>query len=245
MPPLFEFDASVDLALLDRAIIRVNEELGIELPKVIRTTARTLAVELMRLLPPKSLAQGRAAVARDVGRAVWLLDPSKIKQERFREAVQNRDMGAVQKIIDRLRAEGKWGKYTVRYFLPSLHLSARNSRGRVQRTQPNITLDASEYKRYVRAVQGHVGATKYAFGVAAQRLGASNVPGWVLRHSPALGDFREDYTPESPSVEMTNRGPGVGNLSRSSLQFAIDRRARAMTRDVDQVLSGRLSRYFD
>jgi hypothetical protein len=44
---------------------------------------------------------------------------------------------------------------------------------------------------------------------------------------------------------MTNKSPGVATIQASLIQKAVNRREAAMNRNVDQVLAGRASRYFD
>lgn len=237
--------ASVDTSLFDRAVLRYKEGLGIDLPKAVRNSARLLALDLLRLTPPKSQGQGRSAVKRDIGRAMLLLDPEKIHNAVLKTAVQDQEFDVVQAFLKNVRgAGGAFSGSRLERFSPELHQRARNRQGRVTRSQKVLVIERSAYRSYVRQVQGHVGSTKYAWGAAAQRLGAS-VPGWILRHAPVHGDFVEDDDKENPSVTLLNRGAGIDNLRASQVQFALNRRARAMTRDVDQILKGRASRAFN
>jgi hypothetical protein len=106
-------------------------------------------------------------------------------------------------------------------------------------------LERSAHSKYIREIQGHVGSTKYAWGVGAQKMGAA-IPGWILKHHSALAVFEDNLNAhDNPSVAMTNKGPGIGSLETSIIQRAVNRREQAMNRDVDQVLAGRASRYFD
>lgn len=236
---------SVNTALFDRAVLRLHEDLGIELPKAVKTAARLLALDLLRLTPPKSQGQGRSAVKRDIGRAMLLLDPAKIHNAVFKQAVRDQEFDVVQAFLNNVRKRGgTFSSSRLEPFSADLHQRARDRQGRVRRSQKVLVLERGAHTRYVHEVQGHVGSTKYAWGAAAQRLGAS-VPDWILRHAPAHGDFIEDDNKENPSVTLINRGAGIDNLRSSQVQFALNRRARAMTRDVEQVLAGRASRYFD
>jgi hypothetical protein len=241
-----DITVSLDLALFDRAVLRFNQDLGLSLPAAVKRAARQLDEELVRLTPPKSQAQGRKAVKRDIGRAMQLLDPAKIRNKVLQQAVQDQEFDVVAAFLSNSRKHGSGGFANVRleHFSRELHQRVRNRRGRVGKSQGIVVLERSEYNRYVREVQGHVGSTKYAFGMAAKKLGAS-VPAWILKHSTVHGDIQEDYNPTNPSVTTTNRGPGIESLGPGFVQSAVTRRTNAMNRDVDQVISGRASRYFD
>jgi hypothetical protein len=236
---------TVDMALFDRAVLGYVQDLGLSFPKAVRAAARQLDEELLFLTPPKSQAQGRAAVKRDIGRAMLLLDPNKIHSQVLATAVRDQEFDVVRAFLANCRNKGgPFSTLRLEHFSPSLHQSARDRRGRVRKISGIAVLERSEYNNYVREIQGHVGATKSGFGVAAKQLGGS-VPAWILNHSKGLGDLAIDDTPHNPSVTTTNRGPGIANLPPGLVQRAVDRRTGAMTRDVEQVLSGRASRYFD
>lgn len=239
---------SVDLTDYDLAVRRLVTELGIEGPRAVQTAARQLFEELLRITAPKTQAQGRKAVARDISRAMWAIDPAKIHNAILRQAVEDGEFDVVMAFLNNLRKVGRGGllsRYRLEHFNPSLHQSVRDRRGRVRRSRGIIVLERSKHSRYVKEIQGHVGATKYAWGVGAQRMGAT-IPGWILKHHAGLGVLEDNLANrEDPSVAMTNKGPGIGGLETSMIQRAVHKREVAMNRDVDQVLAGRVSRYFN
>lgn len=240
------FKALVDTALFDRATLRYAQDLGLSFPKAVRQSARLLNAELLRFTPPKTQAQGRKAVARDIGRAMWLLDPKKIHNSILAAAVRDGEHEVVEAFINALRRRGKagaLGTHQLKHFSPSLHQSARNNRGRVTSRKRIMVIEGPEYKRYVKEVQSHVGALKFGWAISGRQLGVS-IPAWVLGHSERQGSFQEVDSPTNPKVVMTNKAPGVENLGLGFIQRMIDRRTRAMTRDVEQILAGRTSRYF-
>lgn len=247
MPDGFQLTTSVDTSGYDLAVRRFVTELGIAGPEAVRTSGRQLFQELLRITAPNTQAQGRRAVARDISRAMWALDPAKIHNKVLRQAVQDNEFDVVMAFLNSLRNSGKGGQlanYRLEHFSPALHQSKRDRRGRVRRSQKIIVLERSEHLRYVKEIQGHVGSTKYAWGFGAQRLGAS-IPSWILRHHNSLGQFEDNLANHTnPSVAMTNKGPGIGNMEASLIQRAVNKRERAMTRDVDQILSGRANRHF-
>jgi hypothetical protein len=248
MPDGLQLATSVDLSAYDLAVLRYVRDLHLDGPRVVRFTGRLLAEELIRVTPPKTLAQGRAAVARDIGYAMWAIDPAKIHNSILRLAVQDQEFEVVQAFMANLRKVGRGGelnRYRLEHFSRTLHQRARNRRGRVPRSRGIIVLERSEHSRYVKEIQGHVGSAKFIWGVGAQRMGAT-VPGWILGHSPGLGSVEDNLSnQDNPNLVMTNKAPGVDSISVSLIQRAVSIRERAMTRDVDRVLAGGASKYFD
>ncbi len=235
-------DVEVDTSAFDLAVRRFTTELGIDFVQAVKTSMRQLAQELMRWTFPRSQAQGRAAVKRDINNAMWLPNVKNITNRRLAKLIKDEDHEGVAAFM---KNSGNLRNYRLEKFNLTLHTSIRNYRGRVPRFQKVMVLERSAYNQYVREVQGHVGSTKFAWGDAARRLGAS-IPNWILRHSSRNGTYTESFRDvENPFVEVVNRGKGIGSLSPSIVQQVINVRTRAMERDVEQVLKGRASRYFD
>jgi hypothetical protein len=237
---------SVDFSAYDLAVLRYVQDLHLEAPKVVRISGRLLAHELIRITPPGTLAQGRQAVAGDISRAMWAIDPAKIHNKVLRQAVQDQEFDVVQAFLNSIRNKGGLlSNYRLEHFSPQLHQSKRDRRGRVRRSQRVIVLERREHQRYVKTVQGHVGSAKYIWGMGEQLFGGS-VPSWITRHHQGLGTIEDNLAnQDDPNVVMTNRAAGVDLVSRSLIQRAVDRRESAMTRDVDRILAGGASRYFD
>lgn len=235
-----ELKTTVDLALFDRAALRYIEELGLACPSVVLRISKATNEELMRFTAPRTFAQGRAAVARDIGRAMWVLNPDKIHNRKLRQAVIDEEFDVVQAFMHLREA---FPGFKLEHFSPSLHQSKRDRRGRVRKSQKVIVLERRSYNSYVRQIQKHVGATKFGWAISGRRLGVA-IPSWVLGHSESHGNFEEDLNPKNPMVAMTNKGPGIDQLGVGFVQRIVDRRTAAMNRDVDQILAGRASRYF-
>lgn len=236
-------DIEIELSKLDLAILRFVSDLGISLPKVVRTAARQLNAEVIRLTPPKTHAQGRKRVTRDINKAIFGMNPAKIRSERFRQLVSQHDVDAIREILR--NSQNSWlANFELVHFSPSFHLSARDRRGQVKGRKNLFTADWHEHTRYVRMVQGRVGSTKGWWAPSAAALGNS-VPAWISKHvvpGKAVENNLSDQ--KNPRIVMINAGKGVDGISKSALASAIRRRTVAMTRDVDQVLRGRASRYF-
>jgi hypothetical protein len=250
---MIEMTVSVDMSAFNLAVRRYVTDLHLGFRTVVRISARHLAEQLMKYTPPKSQAQGRAAVKRDIGRAMWLLDPKKIQNKRLAQLVSDQNFDAVAAFMSHVKT-GILAGMRLKRFDPVLHSSVRDSRGRVRRSQRVAVLERRPLKAYIQTMLGHVGSTKYLWGMVMSHFGAS-VPMWILKHKTVHGEIEEDTKsvmvgdmlsalPYYPSVTMTNRGPGIAALSVSQIQAAINTRTGAMTRDVDRILAGGASHFF-
>lgn len=234
----------VQIERFDRALARYWTELGIEQGKVVRIQARLANEDLIRITAPKSLAQGRRAVLRDVSRAVTVIDPSGVHGVNLRQAILSGDYDLVQRILldD---PHGKWAGYRLERFSPTLHQSRRDKRGRVRRNYKVITLDANQHRAYVKQVQGHVGIARAGWASSGRHVGA-RIPQWVLKHDVEqygrVLDQLHDKT--KPSITMTNLAKGNSSVTGAKVRDVLRRRVSAMTRDINQMLAGRRSRYF-
>lgn len=241
-----DFTFSVNMVGYDRATLRYVEELGFTFPQAVRQSSRLLAAELMKFTAPRSQAQGRAAVKRDIGRAMWLLDPDKIHNDVLATAVRDEEFDVVAAFIANLtkrHSDSTLMRFRLKHFSPDLHQSKRNSRGRVAKSQGVMVLERREYNRYVKATQKHVGSAKFGWAISGRELGVS-IPAWIAGHSETQGDFHQDLNPQNPRVVMTNKSPGNTSITPAFIQRMVNRRTDAMNRDVRQILDGRASRYF-
>lgn len=233
----------VNTVPLEQAIQRYVHELGLEGPKIVKQVFRLIIRDVMSITAPKQNAQGRKAVQRDINKAVYMLDPSKVKRKTLRQAILDREYDIIRIILSRTKA-GRWKNVQVVPFNPSLHTSVRDRRGRVPRSKNIVTPDVREHKKYVRMIQGHVGYTRAGWAPAARMAGAT-VPGWVSRHQSPPGTAKDDTSNKvDPRMTAIHDGRTTSNLPRDQISKVIVKRAAAMRRDVDQILGGRASRYF-
>lgn len=227
---------------LDTAIRRYITELGVEAPKIVRHTFKLMMADVIRITAPKSLAQGRKRVAWDIGKAVFSLDPAKLTRwDRLRNAVLARDTQTVLQILSTVK-QGNWKNLTtIVPFKKSLHRSAQDSRMRVRKRGHVATLDTSIYNKYVVTTQGHVGFLRSGWAPAA-RIAGSNLPTWISRHTNPPGSAVDRSMDQNPVMTATHTGGKTTDaLAVRLIRSAIERRARAMHRDVDQIIAGRAS----
>ena len=217
------------------------EKLNADAQILLKEEMRLLLRDISRLTPPKTLAQGRKAVAGDVSRAVGSLDPEKIKWPEMKKAVIAKDVAAINAMTKNL----KNGYFANRRLLTSIdqvagaHISARNSRGRVRSDQGNMTF-ANIWRKYAKSVQDRVGYARAGWAAAAQGVGL-NLPSWVARHAAySKGTYK---APSAGTLEIvgTNRSAKIPNY-QSVVDAAARMRVNSLGKELKRILDGGKSR---
>lgn len=227
---------------IDDAVWRQNiQRLVAALPaefttQVLRVEAREFLKKLISFLPPKTQTQGRAAVARDVGRTMRALDARTFRDPGVRQIILSGDVAAIQRLVD---VTPGFAGMIVELFRPELHTSRRTSYGRVSgATPPALVPQPDLVKNYTKAVQGRVGLLKSGYSPAAAELGVT-LPGWVTRHSgSSLGGITITTSPTSQVITITNRSgkwPDHARMARDSLRS----RAEAIKTKTLRVIEGK------
>lgn len=237
----FELDASE----LTRKMNRYVDELGLSGKEVVRDQTRLLLKQVIAFTPPKTLAQGRAAVARDIRRSMSpiVLDmfPLDRMRDRVEELVEKQDVTGLRAVFANSTS---WNKWRVEHFSETLHTFARDRRGRVRQNRFIFITEATEarknsaqsqLRRYVAKVQGFVGRLKAAWGPAYLAVGGT-LPAWVARHSAVRGTVDVNFgNPQRPSIELRNFAAGVSQLIHP-VQSAMRTRSKAMASDLKRKL---------
>lgn len=236
-------------------LARFVDELGLAAPDVVKDQTRLLLKTVIGFTMPKTLAQGRAAVARDIARSMTPINPAYFHQPRMRERVT---LLALKDDLEGLRAvfsnSKSWRNWRIEPFSPSLHTSARDPRsGRVLKSQRvfipglytvtranaqtrketlgGIGQQAKQWTKYVATVQGFVGRLKAAWGPAYEAVGGT-LPAWVKRHANPRGAVKIEFgDPQRPAIEFRNGAVGVGKLI-GPFRGAMQTRAKAMATDI-------------
>lgn len=239
--PTLTFDTSQlnrQLAALHDAFIGRGQKGDAE--TLIVDETRRLLTQAQRFTPPKSLTQGRRAVARDIGRAVTPASEEMFKnpklRARVRPVIKKRDYADFRSILENSKAFPRWAAEP---FNPSLHKGKRDNRGRVTSVKRVFTLDVAEWKRYVAKVQKMVGFMRAGWGPALNKVGGKMVS-WVARHvrqGKVRGYVIADLQGETKSITINNHTRGVGQ-TRHQFQSALYARARNIGRRVKLILSG-------
>lgn len=229
---------SVDTSKANLAITRYVTELGQNAGEVIKREMLLLLQQCIKFTPPKTYTQGRAAIARDIRRAVKQAEPDWITNNihnprlrtRLRLAVESQNevqFEALMKVIS--------PKWQVVGFDPALHLEARDSRGRVQgKKWKRITLHTREWSRYITQIQKRAGMMRASWVPALASVGGK-APYWVAGKQVKHGDFIDATQSINPSFTATSRANGVTQFARI-YQNALKSRAVSVERNVNRLL---------
>lgn len=215
---------------------------------VLYEEARQFVRKVVSFLPPKTFAQGRWAVARDIFRTMKAVDPKQFTEKSIIRILRSGDPSSIKSLIDRLPTTRGRG-YLVHPFSPSIHTSARNKRGIVPRTTiPKIIAGTGSLAlvgqfghpgQYVRSIQGRVGFLKSGYVKAARKLNVA-LPSFVARQ-PQLGQGSIEVDLKSPAglhITIINRAGRYPDHARF-VRDALRSRANAMRTKTLRLLRGK------
>ncbi|HEX8310618.1 MAG TPA: hypothetical protein VF614_04815 [Chthoniobacteraceae bacterium] len=245
-----------DFTRFDRALSRYVHDLNIDGRKVVKTQARLFLKLLLRFVPPKSLAQGRRAVVRDLHKLFDVVDPG--EWELWFDENDRLRMAPMQRGGKRGAAVTDFKEFMSIDRMREFHRSRLDSRGRVKganydnligRKKSDIAhrgiVKKADFRRYQREVQSHVGRAKAGLQPAASVLGMA-MPSWITRHDSsaygAVDPHLEDRT--HPRIRIIDTAPGIAAVEPRSIAQAIATRTRAMESDIRRMMAGGKSRHF-
>lgn len=216
---------TLDASRFNALIADYVSELGLEAKDVIRTQSRLFLQTAIRLTPPRTLAQGRKAAARDVRKAVAPISADDFKSEAIKRLINRQDKAALTAALPNIRKG-----WQLVDFSPELHTGARGRDGKVKRSWHRATLDVKAWKKYVKEIQARVGRLKAAWVPALRAVGGT-APAWVAKHSAPSGGYNNNLDASNPSFTAISFGKGVANYARI-YRDTLRARAHAMQRDL-------------
>ncbi len=200
---------SIDISAWTRKVALLGAATGKNMREVLDEEWPLLMRKIVDFTPPKTLAQGRAAVNRDIRKTMRPFDPALVRTEGVREIVARKNIEAFNLVAGRAHGGPLQGARAVP-FSPEIHTSARNARGRVTTSQQNRVVlgsDAQLLKRYLKTIQDRVGWAKAGWLQALHLLGET-AASYIERHSPGSGRVIDDRdNPDNPSITAVNRTP--------------------------------------
>lgn len=214
---------------------KMHEALAEEMP---------LLVELiMKLTPPKSLAQGRQAVGTDIQKVMRPFDPASVRSPGLAKIVAKRDVQAFNIVASNVKSGPMAGARAIP-FSEQAHTSQRDRRGRVQgrnRNQVVLGSDASLLKRYIKSVKDRVGYAKSGWLAALNLVGGRSAPSWVSRHGQAGGAVI-DTRGEDMSITAINRTPWAVRKDEAQRIISDAKSSRAVSIERKIITKLRLAR---
>jgi len=155
------------------------------------------------------LSVGRKAVAFDIYKTMRPFDPKNVRSPALQKIVDRKDVVAFNAFAAKSGSPQLAGVEALP-FSPSLHIRARNERGRVPGRDRKIVVlgsDAALLNKYVADMQKRVGYAKSGWLAALQLVGG-DAPAYVTQKGTGGGSVLDDHANEEyPSITGINRTP--------------------------------------
>ncbi len=232
---------NIDLARYRLELTRFIDEFHADERELLKEEMRLLLRDIIRLTPPKSLAQGRNAVRGDLQRNAKPLDWKNIEIPRLAEAVHAKNIPVILAITKNLK--GKWGGRQLLQGVQAIaaaHQRNRTRYGRVRSDRRNMAF-ADDWNKYTKQVQTRVGFTRAGWWRAAQGVGFP-LPSWVAKH---IGKASSGYQPPRPgdmSITAINRASKIPQYEDRFVHPAIAGRVRSLASELKRIAAGGKSR---
>lgn len=228
---------------LSASLQRLRGTVRTDAAGVLRQQGRLLFTSVMKLTPPKTLSQGRAAVKRDVVKTVRPITASKIRNQAMRDWYERVKGDKTSDAWRQFIAAAFGPAAVVVPFSPSLHQDNRDRRGRAKRTH-YVTLQAPRVARYIRERQQLVGSAKGGWVSAIKALGGA-APAWASRWA-TKGSFKDNLNSAiSAFIEGKNASEWAsGGDEDRIIDIAMGIRARAIEKNIEDKIRRGLARSF-
>ena len=203
-------NAAISLSNADVWISSVYRWAGgveIGLAGVVRDEVKEVLKLAMQFTPPKSLAQGRAAVGRDILKTMRPLTEDEITRSKpLARVIAAGDVERFNAMTAYLPVGSPLRNARAGDFDPAFHTRQQDGRMRVSdRAQVTIMLgrkNAGLLSAYIKTVQSHVGFAKAGWWPAL-RVAGGDAPDFVTRHADAAGSAVDNIaTADGKAKEM-------------------------------------------
>lgn len=250
----------VDVAGWDRQVKDLARRYGVMAKDVVWAVHGWWTKDLIKHTPPKTYAQGRKRVAKDINKIFvpfkssyewWELDPSKGGSIDVQAIAFKSKTGAVygvEKALFRPNAsETELHAHHKRYRRRDGRVTEAGGRSEIGRNTKNIgrwkfvdSMHVPErvLKRYIRSMQKRVGTLKAGWMPAARKFGVS-VAKWIQRAERVSGrgvDAMDDNG--NGFLESANQVPWASQKLKGVVRFTAQRRQR----DFDKHLEKRMKK---
>ncbi len=225
---------------------------GLSTGRILKVEGRRFVESVIKQSHPKSEAQGRNAVLRDLRRVFFPVSAKLIAgavavKDYFRlwtESGGNKVVGVVRRDFrPQITLEA----------MKAIHARRRDKRGRVSGSDltlrqavrgklnliKRIVVPDDTFKAYAKEVAAHVGRLRSGFAHAAIKLGGSLNTRWIARHltaSKRTGFVQMNLKGEKPSVLIGNTAAGAEPRLGGIVQRALAGRVKAMTTNIRRMV---------
>jgi hypothetical protein len=240
-------DIKVDTKGLEKALHNLAAEARVAPGLVIKEETKALVRNIMQLTPPKTYAQGRAAVASDMRKiAIPMndefttgdlgLEGENSWKARMKEAVAARDHVAIEALMRNSKHRFWRGRSVVQSQgnLAQLHRGNRSPRGRTYSLR-NVAY-GGDWKAHVKTVQERVGWAKSGWVAMADKVGL-RTPGWLRRLAGISGSAQAQFG-TNPGVYAVNYNVKIPNYQQV-VSAAVRNRWRVTEKKILRIIQGK------
>lgn len=247
----------IDVTEIRNALGIYKAETGKAWPVVIKEQGRLFLQRMIILTHPKTQAQGRAAVKRDIRKVFTNAKGAKLlistlvqqrlhnldelgfstkfrfRKERIQKVWENRDWEVLEIILRRAATNRL---QIIARPDPAIHQAARGSRGRVAKNRKPTHLVKRGLVAYIAEVQKRVGTAKAGWLAAANYLDAK-FPNWISRHGPKNGAVQDQTAAAEPAIIMINYARSMVGVEDEEriVETALAGRARDMVKHAEKL----------
>lgn len=197
---------------------------------------RLLSERCQEFTPPRNVAQGRAAVTRDIMRVFRPLSHTTFTDKRIRKIVQKDDRPGWDAAALHFNGTHALKNTQAIGFTQDWHQRNRDRRGRVKGRGNNlgkVTLgpEGRQARSYLNQIKKHVGWAKAGWNMGIYALGGYVRAPWISRHGLNRGRLNDGRMSPDPFVHVINDtgwGKYGGGEAERILRNAISARARDM-----------------
>jgi hypothetical protein len=198
---------------------------------------RLLAQRCQEFTPPRNVAQGKAAVARDLTRIFAPLDQNTFRHKRLKKIIRTDNRPAWDAAAANFGDSHGLRNTKAMGFSEDWHRQNRISRGRGRFSKKGnlgrVTLgpEARRARNYIGTVQKRVGWAKAGWSMGIVALGGHVAQPWISRHGLNRGLIHDGRVSADPFVQVVNDTGwakyGAGEGERI-IRNAVQARARDM-----------------
>lgn len=236
----------VDTRAFEKALRDYARETGKDSDSLVIMQSRLFAQQMIKRTPPKSLAQGRRAIANDLRKIFSVAEPATIER-----AIEYSGGGDIVKTWLTSKRTGlpfliEWNKARLdpsNAEMAAHHNAHRGRNGRVSTAGNNdretgrwiardsMVVPKRSFNRYQREVQEGVGRLKAGWVAMSRKYGAKRPQKWVDRHSTKRSRAELVGNANKATMVLTNFAAGAGRLG-PTIKSVLRIRVQAMRREM-------------
>lgn len=228
---------------------------GKEAGPLIANEARLWCIDGIKEVPPMGMGtqaqkDGKAAVAKDIGRAFPLASINSLTSDEMIRAMGAAEQTGSVEPFNRMAERLGWKSRAVS-FQERLHRESRNDVGRVRRKRTDQLMvtqeDRAAREQHIKKKWANVGMMKGALAwgaekaAAASKLKGTRIPAWITKQMhKGMAWLGTNVTINMMGAKTSFKmQTGMHSLAVPALRRALDRRAKALARKARNLALGK------